>query len=99
MTDWTKSCDDPECECRDHVVWPDNLPCPYINEEAKLPAGIANPIIQYQLIVNECNAYPLFDTKADAEVILTECQKNYPELPAKVIEVKKTNIYFYMIKS
>ena len=25
-----KSCDDPECECRSHVLWPDNLPCPYI---------------------------------------------------------------------
>jgi len=26
----TLGCEDPECECRRALSWPDNLPCPYI---------------------------------------------------------------------
>jgi len=55
------------------------------------------PTKRYQLVINGCNGYPLIDKKEDARAYLARCHKNYPDLPAKIIEVNEVNINHYIL--
>jgi len=86
MTDWTKSCDDPECECRSHVLWPDNLPCPYIKEDAQGwgDSTVATKYV-YTRIGDALNSKDLDEMSQELSNLYSELAHNYKVDTGKLI--------------